>query len=309
MYQDLDDVEPVSDTFGEQATNAGIYSVILPQLGSCALTYDAGDMTVDLAAGRIVHFGNPVTVALAANAFTLVADTTYPRWTWLALSSAGAAAVVSGSPAAVPSVPELGDRVALALVYVQAGLTVANNATYKLDKRLPTPGGSILVGYSDTATATISTTAVDLVTISSLSIPVGFTVRVEFNYRKTATAAQAVAFGIKVNSTIVQEATVSAGVPRSSASNQAENGMAIYKIMPRSSTNYTSGAWWDFATYVTSSGFNAASLAQDISAGGFTRSLSAPMPNATITSIAIRAINGTSNNNAEVTAVRVYVDF
>lgn len=137
VYQCVDDAEPISDTFGEQATNSWLYNVINPEGGSCALTYDAVDLTVDLAAGQITHFGSIVAVAVAANAFTLVADTTFPRWTWLALSSAGAAVVVSGDPAAVPSVPELGDRVALALVYVQANLTIANSATYKIDKRVP----------------------------------------------------------------------------------------------------------------------------------------------------------------------------
>lgn len=137
VYQDVDDAEPISDTFGEQAANQFLYNVINPEGGSCALTYDAADLTVDLAAGQITHFGSIVAVAVTANAFTLVADTTFPRWTWLALSSAGAAVVVSGDPATVPSVPELGDRVALALVYVQANLTIANSATYKIDKRLP----------------------------------------------------------------------------------------------------------------------------------------------------------------------------
>lgn len=136
IYSCIDLVEPISDTFGEQATNAYLYNVVSPDLGSCSLTYDASDLTVDLAAGNITHFGSNVAVAVAANAFTLVADTTFPRWTWLALSSAGAPVVVSGDPAATPSVPELGDRVAVALVYVQANLTIAFNAEQKLDKRV-----------------------------------------------------------------------------------------------------------------------------------------------------------------------------
>jgi hypothetical protein len=47
--------------------------------------------------------------------------------------------LVSGDPSATPSVPELGDRVADGLDLIPASLTIANNATTKLDKRVPAP--------------------------------------------------------------------------------------------------------------------------------------------------------------------------
>lgn len=184
VFQCIDDVMPISDTFGELATNSWLYNVINPEGGSCALTYDAADLTVDLAAGQITHFGSIVAVAVTANAFTLVADTTFPRWTWLALSSAGAAVVVSGDPAATPSVPELGDRVALALVFVQANLTIANSATYKPDQRLPgyhpaipevqTTLGDIIASADSISTSGVANTAY-LVALAPITTPTTIT--------------------------------------------------------------------------------------------------------------------------------------
>lgn len=168
IYEDMDGVEPISDTFGEQATNQTLYNVINAQGGSCALTYSASDMTVDLAAGSILHNGSIVTIAAASAAFTLVAGSLGPRWTWLALSSAGAAVVISGDEGilARPVVPELGDRVALALVYVPTGLTVANDATYKLDKRVPGPFPVVTKYKSSTQVFTTDTAFADVTAAS-----------------------------------------------------------------------------------------------------------------------------------------------
>jgi hypothetical protein len=113
--------------------NLPIYNVV----SGCAPTYSASNMTVDCAAGVVTHFGTTVTVTGGAAFWTLVADASNPRWTWLAISSAGAAVVVSGTAAATPSVPALGDRVAVALVRVEAAQTVAANISTKIDKRLP----------------------------------------------------------------------------------------------------------------------------------------------------------------------------
>lgn len=134
IYQDLNAVEPISDSFGEQVANTNLYGVINPQ-AQMILTYSGSDMTVTSTAGSIVHYG--AVVNCAALTWTLVSDPTSPRWAWLAISSAGAAVVVSGTPAAAPDVPAIGDRVAVALVYVQNALAIANNASYKLDKRVP----------------------------------------------------------------------------------------------------------------------------------------------------------------------------
>lgn len=137
IYQCVDSVEPIADSLGEQWGNAAIYNVVDALTGGCAVSYDAVDMTADLAAGVITHFGSTVTVAAAPNGYTFVSDPTNPRWTWTAIDSAGAPVLISGSPAAIPAVPELGDRVATSLNLVQAGQTVAANIIYRLDKRVP----------------------------------------------------------------------------------------------------------------------------------------------------------------------------
>lgn len=130
IWQAEDNVEPIADTTIEGIANFNGYSVT----SGCGLTYSAANMTVTVAAGSVLHNGTTVTVA--GNTVTLVSDATNPRWTWIGIPSTGTAAIVSGTAAATPTVPEIGDYVPLALVYVQANLAIANNATYKLDKRV-----------------------------------------------------------------------------------------------------------------------------------------------------------------------------
>lgn len=127
-----DTTMPIADTFGEMWASQQTYGVI----GGCAVTLDAADLTYDVAAGAIVHNGAPVTVAAQANAGTLAADSSNPRWTWIALDSSGVEVMVSGTAAATPSIPELGDYVPLMLVYVAAGGTVASAQT-NYDQRIP----------------------------------------------------------------------------------------------------------------------------------------------------------------------------
>lgn len=132
----VDSDEYFHDTDYELLGNAGTYGVY----AGCALTYDAADMTVDLAAGAVKHNAGYVAVAVGANAYTLVADGSNERWAALCISSAGAAALVSGDAAASasvePSKPEIGDRVLLGMAKIQAAQTIADNCEYKLDKRL-----------------------------------------------------------------------------------------------------------------------------------------------------------------------------
>lgn len=129
-WQAEDTVEPIADTTIEGIANFATYAVTY----GCGLTYSGANMNVTVGAGTVRH--NGAIVAVAGNTVTLVADATNPRWTWIGVPSNGTAAIVSGTAAATPTVPEIGDYVPLALVYVQANLTVANNASYKLDKRV-----------------------------------------------------------------------------------------------------------------------------------------------------------------------------
>lgn len=153
-WQAEDNVEPIADTTIEGIANFNAYSVT----SGCGLTYSAANMTVTVAAGSVLHNGTTVTVA--GNTVTLVSDATNPRWTWIGIPSNGTAAIVSGTAAATPTVPEIGDYVPLALVYVQANLAIANSATYKLDKRV------IYTGLP-----AIMTTAGDMVYASGANTP------------------------------------------------------------------------------------------------------------------------------------------
>lgn len=290
-------VEPIASYTIEGVANAALYNVI----SGCGLDYDAGNMTVDLAAGAIMHNGSPLQIAALANAFTIVSDPSNPRFTWLALNSSGAATIVSGTPAAAPAVPDLGDNVGLALLLVQAGQTIAANITYKLDKRVANPWG--LVGYASEEATTTSTSAVDMITISKLgladSIPTAMPIRILGQFRKTATAAQAVGVGLKLNSTIVLEAgTSNSALAHSTATQQAEDGWFQCAIAPRN-TSYLAGITSRYGTYVSSSGAAAQAVASP-------DTLTALLPNAAVTSIVIRGINGTSNNNLAVRNIFVY---
>lgn len=131
-------------------------------------------MTADLAAGVATHFGASVVVAAAVNGYTFISDPSNPRWTWTTVDSAGLPVLVSGSAAAIPSVPEYGDRVPNSLNLVQAGQTIANNIQYKLDKRIPAPAPRPVFNYKSTAqTWTTDTAFADVTGASgSFSCPI-----------------------------------------------------------------------------------------------------------------------------------------
>lgn len=156
-----------------------------------------------------------------------------------------------------------------------------------------------LAGSSSAATSTTSTSAVDLVTISGLSIAVTQGWQLSFNCRKTATNANTVTYGLKVNSTVVYEADFGGNFGTSST-NSAQEGMAVFECTPRSSANYLAGLIGYFVFRTSSTGKIASGPAFMTDA-----TTSAAVPNATITSIAVRATNLTNNNNAEITSVRI----
>ena len=139
IYAAVDTDEPWHDSDVEQIANIANYNVV----SGCTLTYDAADLTVDLASGTITHDGSSVTVATAANAYTLVADGSNERWATLTVGSAGTAVLVSGDAAASssvePSKPEPGDRVVVGMAKIQAAQTIAANCEYTLDKRVIAP--------------------------------------------------------------------------------------------------------------------------------------------------------------------------
>lgn len=152
-WQAEDTTEPIADTTIEGIANFQNYSTV----SGCAATYNAATMVVAIASGSVLHNGSVVTVA--GNNVTLVSDATNPRWTWIGISSVGTATIISGTPAATPTVPELGDYVCSQLVLVQAGLTIATNATAKLDKRvIYKPTKTVLTTTGDTLYASAANT-------------------------------------------------------------------------------------------------------------------------------------------------------
>ena len=159
QFNNVSAIEPVSAADGILKGNATIYNVIT----GCDATYSASNMTVDCSAGSITFNGFTITVAGGASFWTLVSDSSNPRWTWLAIDENGDAVVVSGTAAATPSVPALGNRVAIALVRVEAGQTIADNITTKIDKRIPGPLSPYTYKYKTaTQVFTTSTTFADI---------------------------------------------------------------------------------------------------------------------------------------------------
>lgn len=159
-----DATEPIADVDAEAANNQHLYGV----LEGCGVTYDAANMTYDVAAGRILHNGSIVAVSAQTNAGTLVADGTNPRWATIYLDSTGTEGLVHGTAAADPSKPETGDNVAIAMVLIEAGQTIANNIAVKLDKRVFThPPVATMKYAAATQTFSATTTLADVVAAGS----------------------------------------------------------------------------------------------------------------------------------------------
>lgn len=158
-------VEPIAAVTIGAIANAALFNTI----SGAASTYSAANMQVTVASGSITH--NGTVTAVAGNVVTLVSDPTNPRWTYRYINSSGVAAIVSGSPAATPAVPDPGANPTNGLDYVQAALTIADSATYKLDKRVMATAFPGVTGYvtkykTSTQVFTTNTTLAD-VTASS----------------------------------------------------------------------------------------------------------------------------------------------
>jgi hypothetical protein len=293
--------EYVSHIDLEQATNQNLFAVI----SGCTVTESGANMVVTVAAGVALVDGAVVTVA--GNTITLVSDASNKRWSYATINGSGTAVLVSGTPAASaavePTKPDPASKTILKMYKIEAAQTIAANIAVAPEKRIMalTPSPIALVGSSSTPTSTTSTTAVDLVTISGLSILVTQEFRVEAEFRKQALAANAVAFGIKFNSTVFLEAADSStSWTRSSAINQAEQGSALLGVPARATADYLQ------TYYVVSCGWRISSSGAQAAAGAIgSQTPAAAIPNVTITSAAIRAINGTASNAAEVGYIRI----
>jgi hypothetical protein len=186
-----------SDTMMEQFGNAANYNVV----DGCAASYSGANLQVTIAAGTITHDGTQVSVA--GNTVTLVADGSNPRYTWIAINSSGVAEIVSGTAAADPTEPEVGDRVEVALVKVAAGGTIASSQT-AVDRRLFAPlDAGVTAGALATDVTTTSTTLANVSGLSStLAINTTYAFRGLIHYTAATTTDYKFAFTCPAGATL-----------------------------------------------------------------------------------------------------------
>jgi hypothetical protein len=81
-----------------------------------------GDQSVNVAAGNVVIAGTPVSVLQQDDVPIDPADDTYGRFDLISINSSGTAIVTTGTPAAVPSIPNLqANTVPIATLFVEIG--------------------------------------------------------------------------------------------------------------------------------------------------------------------------------------------
>lgn len=139
QFADTD--EQIHDTDFEVLANLAWYNVE----SGCGATDSLTNLDITVASG-VVHINN-ATVAVTGDDVTLVPDSSNPRYVIGWADDTGAVGVTHGTAAASPQKPELNaDEVMLFVRKLQPGLTIANNATLKLDKRIPAPAGGLDIG-------------------------------------------------------------------------------------------------------------------------------------------------------------------
>lgn len=149
------------------------------------------------------------------------------------------------------------------------------------------PEGVILVGSNNVESSPItSTSAVDAITVSGLSIPTGKYVSVDLEFRKTTGAAASMSVGFSVNAAAVQIPFAVTG-----ATNAADSGLMQIRLGPRE------------ANYLVAGRFQWSS--QTLAAGAASIGPTA-MPAAVITSISIQALVSNAAISGFVKNVRVY---
>lgn len=175
-------------------------------------------------------------------------------------------------------------------------LTVGDGASRKTF--YPGDSGFEPVGSNTTEQTTTSTTTVDIVTVTlTRSIAATEGLLIICNASKDALAAQTVQLGLKLNTTVIYDPAVS-GLCISSGTNQAEDGMFMLWIMPRS-TGYLNGVFGDYRWSVSATGAAAVVKTE-------AQFASANLPTAALTQIVITGRNSTSNNNLAVKNVSVF---
>src|SRR3990167_5973376 len=159
-------------------------------------------------------------------------------------------------------------------------------------------GGLTFVAIDATERTTVSTTEIDLSTISGLSITAGTRVRIVGKARKTSGAAAVGTIGLKINSTVVANTSNGNYVYTTSGTDREENGEFEIEFEV-GETNYQSNIRFNFSNKVSSTGAN-------ISEAGEGNSLDALIPAATITSIVLVGKVANASITLAVNDVRVY---
>lgn len=92
----------------------------------------------------------------------------------------------------------------------------------------------VLLGAQQTEGSSTSTSPVDLISITGLTIPVETPLLIIGSVRKTAGASASVSFGLKINATVVSEASANTDrIWLSSGADAAESGAFVLFIAPR----------------------------------------------------------------------------
>lgn len=292
------------------AAVAGTYVFPSDAGGAVTSNSNMAPSVAAITARKVIVNGTLDTTGYGGGTQTVAAaDATNPRRDLIWYDGAGAIGITAGTAAAFPVLPTLAvGRIAIAEIYVAANDTSIDSGDI-IDRRANIAGriGMTLVGSSTTPTSTTSTTAVDVVTVSGLNIPVSSWILVRVTARKQALAATNALFGIKLNSTVVREATVGTGtgVPTTSLTNRAEAGWVEFLIPPRETANYGFGLTLRY-NFFTTTGAQATSDWNDAATAVLPPNMSAVPPQAAVTAVAIRAINNTSSVAAEIGSVEVY---
>ena len=209
-----------------------------------ALSVTGASMVVTIASG-VVQTATARTVYAGGTLTPANGDATNPRIDLIIWdNSANAPAVLAGVATAEsasqtrPPATDLADAndLVLGAIYILAGGTTILAANV-FDRSLTPPLGLTLVAANVTEATMTSATAADMVTITGLTIPATTGIVMVVVVRKDS-AANAGAFGLKVNATVVMEAVNGgASLARFDATAEAQSGVIVIFIGPRR-TNY-----------------------------------------------------------------------
>ena len=183
---------------------------------------------------------------------------------------------------------------------VNKWFTVGDGTSRKTFKPAGTAGTMELVGSNTAEQTSTGFSEMDLVTVTlTRPVLVSEGLRIVTNYRKTTGSNVAVRIGLKINATMVCATSGSAHIGAASVTNQAEDGISVLDISPRSA-NYLGGIAGYYRTVVSATG--AAAVGHTFAP----QVLTALIPNASITSITIVGISDNSNITLGVKEVKIY---